>query len=148
MTPRTEVEVLQTTDTVADLQAAATATGFSRFPVVDGDLDETVGLVHVKQIFEVPPARRAQTRLRGLAVPVPIVPSTLDGDALMTQVRANGIQSALVVDEYGGTAGMITVEDLIEEIVGDVRDEHDDATPMCAGQAPVGKSPGFCASTR
>ena len=61
--------------------------------------------------------------------PVATVPSTLDGDAVMTQIRANGLQTALVVDEYGGTAGMVTVEDLIEEIVGDVRDEHDDATP-------------------
>ena len=58
-----------------------------------------------------------------------MVPSTLDGDAVMTRIRADGLQTALVVDEYGGTAGMVTVEDLIEEIVGDVRDEHDDATP-------------------
>jgi len=129
MTPRTEIEVLRVDDTVADLQRAATATGFSRFPVVDGDLDETVGIVHVKQIFKVPPAERAQARLDRLAVPVPRVPSTLDGDALMSRVRANGLQAALVVDEYGGTAGMVTVEDLIEEIVGDVRDEHDDDTP-------------------
>ena len=129
MTPRTEIEVLQIHDTVADLQRAATTTGFSRFPVVDGDLDETVGIVHVKQIFEVPPTERARARLSRLAIPVPRVPSTLDGDALMTQVRANGLQTALVVDEYGGTAGIVTVEDLIEEIVGDVRDEHDDATP-------------------
>ena len=104
-------------------------TGFSRFPVVDGDLDETVGIVHVKQVFEVPPDRARRTRLAALALPVPTVPSTLDGDAVMTQIRANGLQTALVVDEYGGTAGMVTVEDLIEEIVGDVRDEHDDATP-------------------
>ena len=107
MTPRTEIEVLQIDDTVADLQRAATATGFSRFPVVDGDLDETVGIVHVKQIFQVPPAERAHARLDRLAVPVPRVPSTLDGDALMSQVRANGLQAALVVDEYGGTAGMM-----------------------------------------
>lgn len=129
MTPRTEIEVLQSSDTVVDLRNAAAATGFSRFPVVNGDLDETIGIVHVKQIFEVPPSERATTPLDRLAVPVPTVPSTLDGDALMTQVRANGLQTALVVDEYGGTAGMVTVEDLIEEIVGDVRDEHDDATP-------------------
>jgi CBS domain containing-hemolysin-like protein len=57
------------------------------------------------------------------------VPSTLDGDAVMAQTRANALQTVLVVDEYGGTAGMVTTEDLIEEIVGDVRDEHDDATP-------------------
>ncbi len=57
------------------------------------------------------------------------MPSTLDGDDVMAQIRANGLQTALVVDEYGGTAGMVTVEDLIEEIVGDIRDEHDEATP-------------------
>jgi CBS domain containing-hemolysin-like protein len=58
-----------------------------------------------------------------------VVPSTLDGDAVMAEIRANSLQTAMVVDEYGGTAGIVTVEDLIEEIVGDVRDEHDDATP-------------------
>jgi CBS domain containing-hemolysin-like protein len=104
-------------------------TGYSRFPIVEGDLDETIGIVHVKQVFEVPQAERQHTRLASLALPVPTVPSTLDGDAVMTQIRANGLQTALVVDEYGGTAGMVTVEDLIEEIVGDVRDEHDDETP-------------------
>lgn len=129
MTPRTEIEVLQTDDTVDDLIAAADRTGFSRFPVVAGDLDETVGIVHIKQVFAVPPPQRSSTRLAGLAIPVPRVPSTLDGDALMDQVRANGLQTALVVDEYGGTAGMVTVEDLVEEIVGDVRDEHDIAMP-------------------
>ena len=129
MTPRSKIEVLQSDDTVADLIAATTETGFSRFPIVAGDLDETIGIVHVKQVFEVPPALRASTALATLARPVPVVPSTLDGDAVMTQIRANGLQTALVVDEYGGTAGMVTVEDLIEEIVGDVRDEHDDATP-------------------
>jgi CBS domain containing-hemolysin-like protein len=86
-------------------------------------------MVHVKQVFEVPSERRATTPLSRLAVPVPTVPASLDGDAVMTQIRGNGIQTAMVVDEYGGTAGMVTFEDLIEEIVGDVRDEHDDATP-------------------
>ena len=129
MTPRSKIEVLQSDDTVADLITAATETGFSRFPIVDGDLDETIGIVHVKQVFGVPPAQRSTTRLASLVQPVAVVPSTLDGDAVMTQIRANGLQTALVVDEYGGTAGMVTVEDLIEEIVGDVRDEHDDATP-------------------
>ena len=105
-------------------------TGYSRFPIVDGDLDETIGIVHVKQVFEVPPAERGATPgWPPLAQPVAVVPSTLDGDALMAQIRANGLQTALVADEYGGIAGMVTVEDLIEEIVGDVRDEHDDATP-------------------
>ncbi len=129
MTPRSKIEALQADDTVAHLVATATETGFSRFPIVEGDLDETIGIVHVKQVFAVPPAQRAHTLLSVLAQPVAVVPSTLDGDAVMTQIRANGMQTALVVDEYGGTAGMVTVEDLIEEIVGDVRDEHDVEPP-------------------
>jgi CBS domain containing-hemolysin-like protein len=129
MTPRSKIVALQTDDTVADLIAAAADSGFSRFPIVDGDLDETVGIVHVKQVFAIPRADRPRTLLTTVAQPVPVVPSTLDGDAVMAEIRANSLQTAMVVDEYGGTAGMVTVEDLIEEIVGDVRDEHDDATP-------------------
>ncbi|OBB29153.1 hypothetical protein A5792_20345 [Mycolicibacterium peregrinum] len=129
MTPRSKIEVLDAGDSVSDLMAVAIRTGYSRFPIVEGDLDETIGVVHVKQVFSVPREDRDRTRLAALALPVATVPSTLDGDAVMTQIRANGLQTALVVDEYGGTAGMVTVEDLIEEIVGDVRDEHDDATP-------------------
>lgn len=129
MTPRSKIVALETDETVADLIAAAAESGFSRFPIVDGDLDETVGIVHVKQVFAIPAAERATTLLTTLAQHVPVVPSTLDGDAVMAEIRANPLQTAMVVDEYGGTAGMVTVEDLIEEIVGDVRDEHDDATP-------------------
>jgi CBS domain containing-hemolysin-like protein len=129
MTPRSKIESLATDDTVADLLVKAMETGYSRFPIIRGDLDETVGIVHVKQVFSVPVDQRSQTRLSTVALPVATVPSSLDGDSVMTEIRANGLQTALVVDEYGGTAGMVTVEDLIEEIVGDVRDEHDDATP-------------------
>jgi CBS domain containing-hemolysin-like protein len=129
MTPRSKIVALQTDDTLADLAATAIETGFSRFPIIEGDLDATIGIVHVKQVFAVPPAERAHTLLARIAQPVAVVPSTLDGDAVMARIRANGLQTALVVDEYGGTAGMVTAEDLIEEIVGDVRDEHDDATP-------------------
>ncbi|GFG48806.1 hypothetical protein CQY20_14375 [Mycolicibacterium agri] len=129
MTPRSKIEALQADQTVAELTELAMETGYSRFPIVDGDLDETIGLVHVKQVFTMPPADRERTALAGLAVPVPRVPSTLDGDDVMAQVRASPLQTVLVADEYGGTAGMVTMEDLIEEIVGDVRDEHDDVTP-------------------
>ena len=129
MTPRTEIEALHADDTAADLVAKAMDTGYSRFPIVDGDLDETIGIVHIKQVFRIAIRDRAGTRLAQLAQPVAVVPSTLDGDTVMSQIQANGLQTALVVDEYGGTAGMVTVEDLIEEIVGDVRDEHDVTTP-------------------
>jgi CBS domain containing-hemolysin-like protein len=129
MTPRSKIVALDTENTVADLIAAAAESGYSRFPLVDGDLDSTIGIVHVKQVFQIPRAERTATLLTTVVKPVPVVPSTLDGDAVMAEIRANPLQTVLVVDEYGGTAGMVTVEDLIEEIVGDVRDEHDDATP-------------------
>jgi len=129
MTPRSKIEALQADDTVDDLVAEAVATGYSRFPIVAGDLDETIGIVHVKQVFAIPVADRRHIRLATLAQPVPVVPSTLDGDAVMAQIRSSALQTALVADEYGGIAGMVTGEDLIEEIVGDVRDEHDDVSP-------------------
>ena len=148
MTPRTEIVTLEVDDTVADLVDAAIETGYSRFPIVEGDLDETIGIVHVKQVFEVPPTQHQKTRLAGLARPVAKVPSTLDGDDVMAQLRADGLQTALVVDEYGGTAGMVTVEDVIEEIVGDIRDEHDEATPTSCRRVRAGTFRACCASTR
>ncbi|MFD6392880.1 hemolysin family protein [Nocardia sp. NPDC060259] len=126
MTPRVKVESLDRDDTIADLIAASARTGYSRFPVIDGDLDNALGVVHVKQAFTHPAHLRKQIPLSKLAVAVPIVPASLDGDDVMERVRADGMQVALVVDEYGGTAGLVTMEDLIEEILGDVRDEHDE----------------------
>ncbi|MEU8901194.1 hemolysin family protein [Nocardia sp. NPDC048505] len=126
MTPRVKIESLDQNDTIADLIAAASRTGYSRFPVIDGDLDNTIGVVHVKQAFTHPVSARHSIPLRQLASPVPVVPASLDGDEVLERVRADGMQVALVVDEYGGTAGIVSMEDLIEEILGDVRDEHDE----------------------
>ncbi len=125
MTPRVRVESLDADDTIADLIALSRRSGFSRFPVHDRDPDAVLGVVHVKQAFGVPVAERDTTVLRGHVQRVPTVPESLDGDALLTSLRESGLQLAVVVDEYGGTAGIVTLEDLVEEIVGDVRDEHD-----------------------
>ncbi|GAA2811971.1 hemolysin family protein [Crossiella cryophila] len=125
MTPRVHVQALRSEATVPDLIELSLRTGFSRFPVHGGDLDDVIGVVHVKQAFGVPVDQRDSTRVASLARPVPTVPDTLEGDALLDRLRASGLQVALVVDEYGGTAGLVTLEDLVEEIVGDVRDEHD-----------------------
>jgi len=125
MTPRVRVESLAQDDTVDDLLAATVRTGFSRFPVVDRDLDDIRGVVHVKQAFSEPRARRSTTKLRNIMRTATTVPDSLDGDELLDRLRGAGLQMALVVDEYGGTAGIVTLEDLVEEIVGDVRDEHD-----------------------
>jgi CBS domain containing-hemolysin-like protein len=125
MTPRVRVEALSQDATVDDMLAATVRTGFSRFPVVDRDLDDIRGVVHVKQAFSEPRERRGRTRLRNLMRTATTVPDSLDGDELLDRLRGAGLQMALVVDEYGGTAGIVTLEDLVEEIVGDVRDEHD-----------------------
>jgi CBS domain containing-hemolysin-like protein len=95
--------------------------------VHNGDPDTVLGVVHVKQAFGVPPADRARVAVRDHVQQVPTVPDSLDGDELLTRLRSSGLQLAVVVDEYGGTAGIVTLEDLVEEIVGDVRDEHDRA---------------------
>ncbi len=125
MTPRVRVEALQADEPVLALVDVARRTGLSRFPVYGSDLDDVRGVVHVKQAFAVPAGLRAKSRVGVLASAVPTVPSSLDGDALLDRLRGQGLQVAIVVDEYGGTAGIVTLEDLVEEIVGEVRDEHD-----------------------
>lgn len=127
MTPRVTVEYLDRDDTIRDLVMATSRTGHSRFPIVnDGDLDDMIGVVHIKQAFTAAPEEQLSTSLSSIARSVPTVPTTLDGDALMEQIRADGMEVCVVIDEYGGTAGIVTTEDLIEEILGDVTDEHDD----------------------
>lgn len=125
MTPRMRVEALRADSSIPALIDVARRTGFSRFPVYGSDLDDVLGVVHVKQAFAMPAEHRTQTLVGALATPVPTVPSSLDGDVLLDRLREGGLQMAIVVDEYGGTAGIVTLEDLVEEIVGDVRDEHD-----------------------
>lgn len=126
MTPRSTVDTLDGEQNVLDLIALAVETGHSRFPVVRGDLDDTIGIVHYKDAFAVAPEQRAQTWLKNIARPITVVPESLDGDAVLNAVRKSGSQAILVADEYGGTAGLITIEDCVEEILGEVYDEHDD----------------------
>ncbi|MCS4491185.1 hemolysin family protein [Corynebacterium sp. ES2794-CONJ1] len=126
MTPRSTIETLSHDETVLDLIALAHSTGHSRFPVIRGDLDETLGVVHFRDAFAIPSAERGTTTLKEIARPVKAIPESLDGDAVLAEIRAAGSQMILVADEYGGTAGIITVEDVVEEILGDFYDEHDD----------------------
>ncbi|NLF91514.1 MAG: HlyC/CorC family transporter [Corynebacterium marinum] len=128
MTPRATISYLGAEDTVDDLIALALETGHSRFPVARGDLDETIGVVHIKDAFSVPRDARSTTALGPLARKVPVLPDTLDGDAVLNAVRSAGSQVVLIADEYGGTAGLVTIEDVVEEILGEVYDEYDDAS--------------------
>ncbi|HWK20721.1 MAG TPA: hemolysin family protein [Microbacteriaceae bacterium] len=125
MTPRPRLETIDRTDTAEDVIALARRTGYSRFPVEDGSPDEIVGVVHVKQAVSVPRERRREVPVAAIATSAHRVPETMRLDRLLGQLRAEGYQMAVVVDEYGGTAGIATLEDLVEELVGEVSDEHD-----------------------
>jgi CBS domain containing-hemolysin-like protein len=124
-TPRVRVTFLEAKDTAADVIEAARATGHSRFPVIDRGPDDVVGIVHIKQAVSVEPERRRSVRLSDIADPATTVPDSIELDPLLTLLREQGMQMAVVVDEYGGTDGVVTLEDLVEEIVGDIADEHD-----------------------
>ena len=125
MTPRGQVAMLEDTAPVAEVIKLARSTGHSRFPLYKGDHDNIVGVVHVKKAVGVPPEVRETLEAGALAEDVLQVPETLHLDALLTQLRQGALQLAVVLDEYGGTAGIATLEDLVEEIVGEVSDEHD-----------------------
>ena len=125
MTHRLDVHVVPAGGTAEDVIRAAVESGHSRFPVVDDGLDDIVGIVHVKAAASVPRDRREHAHVRGLMVDALRVPSTRKLDPLLLELRAEGMQLAVVVDEYGGTAGVVTLEDLVEELVGEVVDEHD-----------------------
>jgi CBS domain containing-hemolysin-like protein len=126
-TPRVHVHFLEGSDTVADLIAAVRETGHSRFPVIGSSPDEILGAVHVKDAMAVAPQRRRSVKVADIATSVVSVPDSLELDPLLTLLRAQGLQMAIVVDEYGGTDGVVTLEDLVEEIVGEIDDEHDEA---------------------
>ncbi len=125
MTPRSRATSIDRTETAAELVSLARRTGHSRFPVVGDDWDDIDGVVHVKKAIAVPFDRRADVPVSALMVPAVFVPETLRLDPLLLQLRQGGMQLAVVVDEYGGTSGVVTLEDLVEEIVGEVNDEHD-----------------------
>lgn len=125
MTPRPRLAAVERDDTAEQVIELARRTGYSRFPVIDGGLDDIVGIVHVKQAVAVPRERRASVPASALQTDALRVPETMKLDDLLTELRSRSYQIAVVVDEYGGTAGVATLEDLVEELVGEVSDEHD-----------------------
>ena len=125
MTPRMDVAALESTATAADVLNLTRATGLSRFPVYHDSIDEVTGVVTLKDALAVPPEQRHTVLVDGLASPPLLVPETLPAERLLELLRHQQ-PMAVVVDEYGGTAGVATLEDIVEEMVGEVRDEHDE----------------------
>ncbi|MEX2292185.1 MAG: hemolysin family protein [Acidimicrobiales bacterium] len=125
LVPRGSVSTVSVDDTVETLAAAAIRTGHSRFPVVGADLDDVRGVVHVKDLYRVPFEDRGTTSVAVLMGEAFVVPETRDLADLLADLRRKGMHLAVVVDEHGGTAGIITLEDVLEEIVGEIDDEHD-----------------------
>jgi CBS domain containing-hemolysin-like protein len=125
MTPRVDVVGLKTTASVADLIAVARETGHTRFPVYENTLDLVMGVVGVPDALGVQPERRAGTPVSAVSREPVYVPESLDLDKVLAALRAADADLAIVVDEYGGTDGVVTVEDLIEELVGEIADEYD-----------------------
>ncbi|WP_105975296.1 hemolysin family protein [Streptomyces geranii] len=124
MTPRVQVVALDAQATCEDVANATRATGLSRFPVYRGNLDSVVGVAHIKDCLAVPAERRTRVPVSELMREPLLVPESLTVDRLLDRLSGKRTM-AVVIDEYGGTAGVATLEDIVEEVVGEVRDEHD-----------------------
>ncbi|MDR1295342.1 MAG: hemolysin family protein [Bifidobacteriaceae bacterium] len=129
MTDRTRILAAERNQTAADVVRLARESGHSTFPVTDGSIDEVVGLVRLRRAVAVPHARRGEVPVSALMDRAIRVPETAAAIPVLVDLRASGMPMAIVVDEYGGTSGALTLEDLVEEIVGDVSDEHDPRRP-------------------
>jgi len=126
MLPRADVVYLSTTRTPSENLAIARSSGHTRFPLCEGELDRIVGLIHIKDLFR---NVSIPDDLRQIARPIQFVPETTPLDKLLARMRAERLHLAAVVDEYGGIAGIVTLENVIEEIVGPIQDEFDAEKP-------------------
>jgi CBS domain containing-hemolysin-like protein len=124
MTPRTDIEAVSADDTAAEARAVVIAAGYSRLPVFRENLDNVIGIVHGRDLLKAAEEGRDAEPVSRFARPALFVPETRTVAELLGEMRQR-THIALVVDEYGGLAGLVTLEDILEEIVGDIRDEHD-----------------------
>jgi CBS domain containing-hemolysin-like protein len=145
MTPRVRTQSVHADATAEQIIDLATATGYSRFPVIRRDPDDVLGVLHVKQAFAIDLDKRRAVPAADLMIDALHVPESMGVDTLLGKLRTQGFQVAIVNDEHGGTAGLVTLEDLVEEIVGELEDEHDRAR---TGVVRTGRSITFDASLR
>jgi CBS domain containing-hemolysin-like protein len=125
MTPRPNIVAIQADETLDALHELVVNEQYSRIPVQQNSIDDVIGFVHVRDMFEVPESDRPVRRVRELMRPIRFVPETKPVNDLMREMQQEGAHMVIVVDEYGNTAGLVTMEDLVEVILGEIRDEHE-----------------------
>ena len=125
MTPRPRIVAISQDATLEELRQLVINEQYSRIPVYDGDIDTIAGFVHVRDMFEVDEEQRALRKVREIMRPIRAVPETKAVTDLLREMQEEGAHMAVVVDEYGSTAGIVTLEDMVEEIVGEIHDEHE-----------------------
>ena len=134
LTPRTSMVALRNSGTISDLVQSAKESGYSRFPVIGADLDDIVGMVEVKDVFSLTTDDRERRPLEDIVRPAVVVPEHRELDGVLVDLELAASRLAVVVDEHGGTAGLITREDILEELGGDIADEYDEPVAITASQ--------------
>jgi putative hemolysin len=130
MTARPNIVAIQADATLEQLRQLVITEQYSRIPVYEQNIDQIVGFVHVRDMFEVDEAEREGRKVRELVRPIMFVPESKPVHDLMRQMQQENAQMAIVIDEYGNTAGLATMEDLLEVIIGEIRDEHEPASDV------------------
>jgi len=125
MVPRMDLLAFEVTTTLAQATEGFTHSGHSRVPVFENDIDNIIGLLYAKDLLHLMQHGEEQASIRELLRPAYFVPDTKKADALLTEMQSQRVHMAIVIDEYGGVVGLVTLEDIIEEIIGEIQDEYD-----------------------
>ena len=125
LTPRPRIVAIRQDETLDQLRELAIQQQYSRIPAFDTDIDSITGFVHVRDMFELDEDERAKRKVRDILRPIRMVPETKPVNDLLKEMQEEGVHMVVVVDEYGSTAGIVTLEDMVEEIVGEIHDEHE-----------------------
>lgn len=136
MVPRIDIAALEANSTINQALDFTLEQGHSRIPVYDESIDRIVGILYVRDLLPLLRDGRLDGQLRDHLRPVYYVPETMKVDDLLRNLKTRKVHVAIVVDEYGGTAGLVTIEDLLEEIVGEIQDEYDAEEPLIQQSAP------------
>jgi CBS domain containing-hemolysin-like protein len=130
MTPRPNIISIQADQSLEALHSLVVNEQYSRIPVYGESIDDILGFVHVRDMFEIPESERPNRSVRDLMRPIRFVPETKSAHDCMREMQQDGSHMAIVIDEYGNTAGLATLEDLVEVILGEIRDEHEPASDV------------------